>query len=166
MTRESLDGRAQEIRRAMYQLRQELDEDVHQVKESAATLTNWKHYFKNYPWASMGVAAVVGYLVVPRRLEIQSPDAATIAKLAKKNRLVVEHQPKNQAKTGVFQTAFAFLSSLAIKAVTTQIAHHLANSLGTEGGEQSSAFNTSPQNSFGAGQKSASLSQNGRGNER
>ena len=127
--RETPESQADEICRSMQELREELDDDVHQIKRSAATLADWHYYIRNYPWASMGTAALVGYLLVPRKLEIESPDAKTLEKLAKKHRLVVEHQPAKQASQGGLQTAASFLTGLVVKAAMSQAVHHLANSL-------------------------------------
>lgn len=127
MPRQFPNNQAEEVARSMRQLRKELDEDVHQIKRSAATLTDWQYYIRNYPWLSIGAASLVGYLLVPRKLEIQSPDAETLSKLARKNRLVVEHQPEKQASHGGLQSAASFLTGLVVKAVAAQVMHHLAD---------------------------------------
>ncbi|QDU09821.1 hypothetical protein [Gimesia aquarii] len=118
--------RAEQIRQTMREIRHDLDDDVQQVKQSAHKLTSWRYYIKNHPWACVGVAAAIGYLVVPKKLNIQSLDAKTIEKLAKKNRLVVEHKPKAQAKNNLIRGAFTFLSGLALRTATAQIVQQLA----------------------------------------
>lgn len=123
---------AEEISHSMKRLRNELDGDVHQIKQSAATLSDWQYYIRNYPWMSLGGAALVGYLLVPKRLEIQRPDAETIEKLARKNRLVVEHQPRKHASKGGLQTVASFVTRLIIKAATAQLMHHFANGIASQ----------------------------------
>jgi len=118
--------RAQQIRRRMALIRRELNQDVEQVEKSAKTLMNWRYYTSNYPWACVGVAAVLGYLVVPRKLEIHSPDPKTVEKLAKKHHLVVEQKPKAEAKGGLVGAAFSFISGIVLKTAMAQLGHQLA----------------------------------------
>ncbi len=115
------------IRGKMDFIRHKLDDDVTHVKQSAKTLSNWKYYVKKYPWVCLGAAAAVGYLVVPRKLQIQTPDAKTLEKLARKNRLVVENKPKAQAQSGAIGAAFTFLSGLALRTAAAHVGSHLAS---------------------------------------
>jgi len=119
--------RAEQIRRSMAFIRRELDVDVAEVEQSARTLMNWKYYIQNYPWACVAVATAVGYLAVPRKLEIHSPDPKTLEKLAKKRHLVVEQKPKAQAKGGLIGTAFSFISGLVLKTAMAQLGHQVAS---------------------------------------
>lgn len=128
--------RAEQIRRSMAFIRRELDEDVAEVEQSARTLLNWKFYLQNYPWASVAVAAAVGYLVVPRKLEIHSPDPKTLEKLAKKRHLVVEQKPKAEAKGGLIGTAFSFISGLVLKTAMAQLGHQVASMMDTNAQKQ------------------------------
>ena len=82
----------------MAYIRHELDDDVDEIRESAQTLADWHYYVKNYPWACVGVAAALGYLVVPRKLTIERPDPKSLEKLARNNHLVVEHQSKGPSE--------------------------------------------------------------------
>jgi hypothetical protein len=118
---------AQQIRRTMACIRRELDVDVGEVEQSARTLLNWKYYIQNYPWACLAVSATIGYLVVPRKLEIHSPDPKTLEKLARKRHLVVEEKPTAQAKGGLVGTAFSFLSGLVLKTAMAQLGLQLAS---------------------------------------
>jgi len=56
-----------EIRRQMAQIRRELHEDVQEVVAGAGAVTDWRRYIRMYPWASVGIAAATGYLIVPKR---------------------------------------------------------------------------------------------------
>lgn len=119
-------SRAEQIRRSMAYLRDELDEDVGEVENSARTLLDWHYYTTHYPWACVGVAAALGYLVVPKKLEIHRPDPKTLEKLARKNHLVVDHKPKAEAKSGLLGSAFSFVSGLVLKTAMAQLGHQLA----------------------------------------
>ena len=112
--------RATQIRRSMAYVRHELDEEASDIRESAQTLSDWHYYIKNYPWACVGAAAVIGYLVVPRKLVIERPDPETLEKLARKNHLVVDRKPEKQAKSGLIGTAFSFVGGLVLKTAMTQ----------------------------------------------
>ncbi|QDV17531.1 hypothetical protein Pan153_21840 [Gimesia panareensis] len=160
MKNKSPDNRADQICHSMERLRKELDEDVHHVKRSASSLTDWQYYIRNYPWLSIGGAALIGYLIVPRKLEIQSPDAETLEKLARNNRLVVENQPRQQSSQSGLQSAASFLTGLVVKAAAAQLMHHLAGGFtsqeagsvspnspsGPGSGEAGHAFNRNSEN--------------------
>lgn len=85
---------ADEIRRRMFQIRGELNEDVSGVMANARRLLSWKHYLRNYPKTSLAMAAFAGYLIIPRKKEIVAPDAEALEKLSKHHKLVVEKSPK------------------------------------------------------------------------
>lgn len=69
----------------MAQIRRDLHDDVKGVVQGAEAATDWRRFIKNYPWASMGVALAVGYLIVPRKhrpaststtIHVASPEVA------------------------------------------------------------------------------------------
>lgn len=93
---ESREIEPENIQRRMADIRERLHQQVEDIVEDARTLVDWRHYVREYPWICFGAAATLGLLVVPRRLEIMQPDAETLAKLARQQRLVIE--PKAQAK--------------------------------------------------------------------
>ena len=78
---------AEQLRQEMRRVREDLREDVQEVVEGAQDLTDWRHYVRSYPWACIGVAAVAGYLLVPNKTYIHSPDADDLKKLAASNKL-------------------------------------------------------------------------------
>ena len=77
---------ADDIRRQMSRIRCDLHENVRGIVENARVITDWKHYVRRYPWVCMAGAIAVGYLAIPRRLEIMRPDPDTLAELAKTSR--------------------------------------------------------------------------------
>ncbi|WP_435019590.1 hypothetical protein TA3x_001374 [Tundrisphaera sp. TA3] len=70
-----------DIRRRMAQIRRELHEDVQGVVAGAEAVADWRRWIRNYPWASVGVAFVLGYVIIPRKhrssptIHITHPDA-------------------------------------------------------------------------------------------
>jgi hypothetical protein len=99
----------------MAEVRLEFRDDVEDVINNARDLANWKSYVRSYPWLCLGAAAAVGYFMVPQRLEIRSPDVATLEKLAKRNKLVVDANPDPTPRSGWLNTAAVFLGSLAVR---------------------------------------------------
>lgn len=63
----------------MAQIRHELHEDVQGVVRGAEAATDWRKLVKNFPFATIGGAFLIGYLVIPHRKssakEWQSPPA-------------------------------------------------------------------------------------------
>lgn len=81
------------LRRQMASLRNDLDHDVGAVVDRAKELTDWRNLVRRHPFLSLTAAAALGYLIVPQKLNLISPSAATLEELAKKNRLVVKPRP-------------------------------------------------------------------------
>ncbi|WP_417387691.1 hypothetical protein [Gimesia sp.] len=134
------DKRANEIRRAMHEIRCELDDDVSQIKQSASTLTDWQYYIRHYPWACVGAAAAFGFLIVPRKLKVSNPYTDELLKLAKKKRLVINKaDDDDEVKAGVVKTAFTFISGLAMRAAVAQVAQHLTSILNQDQGSRNHA---------------------------
>ena len=111
---------AEAIRRQMRQVRRELGVDMDEIVESTRELTDWRAYVKRYPWFCLGAAAAVGFLIVPKSVELVSPDADALLELAKNNKLVVKTNPQPQARSGLVTTAISFLASAALRSA---IAH-------------------------------------------
>lgn len=109
------DETADQLRREMALVRRELGADITGVAAQARELTDWRSYIDKAPWVSAAVATAVGFMVVPRKLKVDSVDPATIAKLAKQNRIVVESKPKAAAKAGVGATAFSLIAGLIMR---------------------------------------------------
>jgi hypothetical protein len=117
---------AEQLRREMAQVRRDLVEEADQIAENARTVTDWRYYVRTYPWASMAVAAAVGYIVVPRRLEVLTPDPDTLARLARQDRLVVKPKAEAEPKKGLPGTLFTFLSSMVIRGALAAIGQQVA----------------------------------------
>ena len=121
-----------QIRTQMQWLRRSLDDDVDQIVESAREMTDWKNYLRRYPWASLTVAAAVGYLVVPNRIEIMSPDADTLLKLAKKNKLVINANPEPQKRSGIVGALFTLVAATATRGVTSYLGNKVGPLIGSQ----------------------------------
>jgi hypothetical protein len=64
------------VRARMRGIRREIDQDLEDVSASARNAVDWRHYVKAYPWACLGTAAALGFLVVPRRCAAATGDLA------------------------------------------------------------------------------------------
>ena len=109
-----------DIRKRMAQIRRDLHEDVKGVVEGAEAATDWRRFIRNYPWACMGAAALVGYMVVPKKhrptttIQVAPAEVARIVAPAEPVRLV---EPKETKKgKGLLGTAFGLLAPMAFKA--------------------------------------------------
>jgi hypothetical protein len=107
---------AERIRREMEYLRGELNDEYGAIVRGARVLADWHYYVRTFPWATVGAAAALGFLAVPRRLEVMSPDAATLAKLAKSNRLVVKPKPEAHAQSGIVGSLLTLAANAALRA--------------------------------------------------
>lgn len=108
-----------EIRRYMAQIRHELHEDVQGVVKGAEATTDWRRYVKNYPWAAMGVAFAVGYLIIPRRQ--RNPVATTVNFAGSDQGRPVVYQappqpePEKKKGKGIFRTVLGLATPFLLR---------------------------------------------------
>lgn len=107
---------AERIRTDMQQLRCEIADDMEDVRESAREMTDWRSYVQRYPLVIVGAAAAAGYLLIPNRVGVVSPDIETLVKLAERNLSVVQEDAKSHAKTGLAATLLTLVGGAAVRA--------------------------------------------------
>ena len=107
----SSDQSAETIRKRMAELRSELTSDVRDVKRSAQEMTNPLYYVRRFPWATAAAAAVVGYLLVPKKKQVIKPDPEMLAELLKKHQI-------NFDTTKAASDSQGMLKSLAVMGLT------------------------------------------------
>ena len=61
------DHQAEEIRRAMAEVRRDVDANTAEVFNRAREMADWRYHVRKYPKLSLAAAAVIGYLVVPAK---------------------------------------------------------------------------------------------------
>src|SRR5262245_17894854 len=89
----------------MAELRRELTCDVRDVRRSEREMTNPAYYVRKFPWATLALAAGVGYMLIPKKKkEIIHPDAETLAELIRKNQVRVEASAGAKESKGVVET--------------------------------------------------------------
>jgi hypothetical protein len=98
----------------MAQIRRDLHEDVKGVVEGAEAATDWRRFIRNYPWASMGVAVAVGYLIVPRK---HRPTTVQIAPAALAQAVPLDTAPPAETKKSksLLGSAFGLIAPIAFR---------------------------------------------------
>jgi ElaB/YqjD/DUF883 family membrane-anchored ribosome-binding protein len=109
---------AEDIRKRMAELRQELTCDVDDVSRSvrevgktAKQMASPMYLIRNYPWVSAAVAAGVGYLLVPKKREVVKPDPEMLADLIRKEQIKVDTSKASSENRGL-------VASLAMMGIT------------------------------------------------
>lgn len=133
-----------EIQQKMQEVRGNFEENVDEFRQSTQKLVDWKTYVSDFPLASAGVAAVVGYLLVPSKKKIVSPDADEIVKLAKRNKLVVEMNPSPAQQRGMGGAIFGFASSLLFRGLTTYLGSQLGKMTNADSNPQAEDLPPAP----------------------
>src|SRR5262249_35088305 len=67
MVESSVNSEIGMIQREMARARRQIHEDVGGAIDGVQTLTDWRSIVRSHPWLSMGIAAGIGFMVVPRR---------------------------------------------------------------------------------------------------
>jgi len=57
----------EEIRSQMRTIRRDLRDNVKEIVVGASQIFDWKSYVRSFPWTFVAAAAILGYLLVPRR---------------------------------------------------------------------------------------------------
>lgn len=106
---------ADRIQRRMEDVRGHLDEDVNDVVDSAKELVDWRAYVRKYPWACLGTAVAIGYILVPQRLELNNPDVDTLLELAKRHKLSVTANPTPERRNATVSKVFSLITQAAVR---------------------------------------------------
>ena len=127
-----MESAAAQIRQRMSVIRRHIGDDVDGIVQNAQQLTDWHHYVRTFPWISVASAAAVGFMAVPRQLEVVRPNAGEIARLAKQERLVVTNQPVSEARTSLTSTVMTLIGSAILRGAAGYIATNLGSLIGKQ----------------------------------
>jgi hypothetical protein len=58
---------AERIRRQMQAIRQDMGDGVQEVVAGARQLSDWRYYVRRHPWACVGGAMALGFMIAPMR---------------------------------------------------------------------------------------------------
>jgi hypothetical protein len=115
-----------EIRRQMAQIRRELHQNVREVVANAEAVTDWRRYFRMYPWIAAGAAFTVGYALVPRRhAVVPKGRLATEADVAQVRAAVEDARTK--PRKGLIGGALGVIAPLAVRAAQAYALQYLEN---------------------------------------
>ncbi len=127
---------ADAVRHDMAGVRCAFDENVQELVTNARQLVDWRYYVKAAPWGAIGAAIAVGYVLVPRRVQIVQPNAEEIAKLAKRHQIVVEHKAKAEAKkSGPTQIVLSMIANAMLRAATAYVSQQAGKVFGEQSAE-------------------------------
>ena len=109
---------AGEIQEEMGHVRSEIRDDVRGIFAGARAMTDWRHYLRQYPWVALGVAAAVGFWIVPARTVVFDNSLIDLADAAREHKDLVDPSPPPQESEGALaSTASVAMSSLLQSAV-------------------------------------------------
>jgi hypothetical protein len=120
------DDPAENIRRRMAELRRDLECDVRAVSRGARVMTDWKFYARKFPWAMVGVAALAGYMLIPKRKPVIKPDADMIEELVRQKKIKVESVTKQPDKPGMMKSLLLAGLTFAIKTGAQHVTQQMA----------------------------------------
>lgn len=129
------------IRRHMAQIRRELHEDMQGMVAGAETATDWRYYVRLYPWAALGAACVVGFLIVPRRRSVTRAAEAAAEGVADRVHDVVKTAragrsqtvPQEKKKAGVVRALFGMALPVLTRAAQGYASQYLENWIAQQG---------------------------------
>jgi hypothetical protein len=102
---------ADAVRTRVQQLRCQIDGDVEDMAARARTMVDWKHYVKTYPWACLGAAVALEFLIVPKRSRAVRPDSAALTELAKSGH--PGDEPAPAATRGLVEALLVTIAGIA-----------------------------------------------------
>jgi len=69
---------AERIRRKMHHVRQDMGDDLKGIVLGARQLSDWRYYVKQHPWACLGAAFALGFVLMPGK---RPPASAEVEQL-------------------------------------------------------------------------------------
>jgi hypothetical protein len=102
---------ADAVRKRMAELRRELTCDLRDVRTSARAMANPSFYIRKFPWATIAIAAAVGYLLVPKKKQVVQPDTEALAEMIRKHQVKLDTSQVSAESKGM-------LKSLAVMGLT------------------------------------------------
>ena len=107
---------AETIRRRMAELRRELTHDVQDVTRSAKAMASPSFYIRKFPWATLAIAAGVGYMLIPKKKQVIKPDMEALAELVRKNQVNINASKATEESQGMVKTLAVMGLTWAAKA--------------------------------------------------
>lgn len=110
-----------EVLARMEVVRGRLDRDAQATKQSVQNMTDWRYIVRKNPIATVAIAAVAGFLLVPKKRQ-PSPSITTadIERLAKEHTVIVTKE--SSASPGLVGTVAAIAGAALTRAATNFLA--------------------------------------------
>jgi hypothetical protein len=109
------DEPAEKICRRMAELRRELACDVQDVTRSAKAMASPSFYIRKFPWATLAVAAGLGYMLIPKKKQVVQPDMKALAELVRKNQVKIDTSKASNETQGMLKSLMVMGLSYAAK---------------------------------------------------
>ncbi len=109
-----------ELLARMEAVRGRLDNDARAAKQSVHEMTDWRTIVRKNPLASVAIAAVFGFFIVPKRKSQSSFTSEELKQLAKDHTIIVAKE--SAASPGLIGTVTAIAGAAITRAATNFIA--------------------------------------------
>jgi hypothetical protein len=160
-----MNSNADDLRKRMSQVRENIDEDVGGLVAGAKSLVDWRGFARRQPLVSLGIGFAAGYLLIPRRPKFAMDDPQALARALAENGIVLQARssvPRRSKLPGVsgVLAAFAFrmIANRVRRRLTAALVDRLQRGVDGRDGPQRSAAASSPAarhgESTGNGRKS------------
>lgn len=123
-TAKSTTAEITEIQRRMAQVRHDLHEEVREAVKGAQSLTDWRSQVGNHPWLALGAAAIVGYMIVPRRHREPAPTIVAVSPQAASVAAAPAAEPRKK-RWGLIGSAVGLLAPIAVRAAQNYAIQYL-----------------------------------------
>jgi len=120
---------ADEIQKEMRQIRVELRGNVQEIVSNAREIVDWTSYVRSYPWAVVGAAAFVGYLMVPARTTVVRPDPEALRELSKSREMLEQQIKPRKGLVSMLVSMAAATAAQAAMGIATRQVQHLVESI-------------------------------------
>lgn len=131
---------AERIRQQMQHVRKEVGADVQGIVHGARQLSDWHYYVRKYPWACIGSAFALGFLVTPARRKLLSGDAGKILEQLRESGLLnATTAAAPLAGGGIAGKVLAVAGPILLRSASAMVARHFANANTTASDEAAQA---------------------------
>jgi hypothetical protein len=128
----SMSDEAERIRQQMQNVRKDVGADVQGIVHGARQLSDWHYYVRKYPWACVGSAFVLGFLVTPARRKLLTGDPRHILEQLRESGLLnATTAAAPLAGGGLAGKVLAVAGPILLRSASAMVARHFANANAT-----------------------------------
>ena len=88
-------------------------------------MTSPSFYIRKFPWATLAVAAAVGYILVPKKKQVISPDPEMLAELVRKQQVRLDSSQAAKSSQSMLQSLAVMGLTWAVRAGMSYITERL-----------------------------------------